>query len=411
MISPSPQRTTPLRTRWLALMVALLLALTACSSSSEVSSAEGASEDTPSGPVAGDAPSGSPTTPGETEEAPEPADDQTAAGTPATGEDPCAPGASQPTTVTVGLQTGRHGMTSGYWIAMGDEFGFFEDVNIDIDDVAFSSATDLLNGLTAGELDVNVMGSEGMISASQGGDMIAIAGAVNSSIWEPVSAPEFTTWDDLRGATVGVSNVNGVNAHAFRLMAELAGLDPEAELEFVQAGATAEAFLALRGGQIDALPAAPPTNFLAAAEGFTTYGFAPEGTEVPKISALQILTSRAWAEANDVVATCFMRALLRLIEFVEDPANREDVIEMSIPILQGGSSVVEEEFLIQAIELYVDDPVLAPYVWHDLHLPEESFDNAMRIFVAGASIDADSAITYDDYVDHTYLDEAIAAEG
>ena len=112
-----------------------------------------------------------------------------------------------------------------------------------------------------------------------------------------------------------------------------------------------------------------------------------------------------------MVATCFMRALLRLIEFVEDPANREEVIDVSIPILQGGSSVIEEEFLIQAIELYVDDPVLAPYVWHDLHLPQDSFDNAMEIFIAGGSIEAADAIGYEEYVDHTYLDAAIAAEG
>ncbi len=410
MIIPTPHRTIR-RTRWLAMMVALLLSLTACSSSDEVSVDDGPSEDVAETTPADDPTSDPSTASAATEESGEPSDDQPAAPTPVAEDDPCAPGASDPTTVTVGLQTGRHGMTSGYWIAMADEFGFFDDVNITIDDVAFSSATDLLNGLTAGELDVNVMGSEGMISASQGADAIAIAGAVNASIWEPVSAPEFTTWDDLRGATVGVSNVNGVNAHAFRLMAELAGLDPETELEFVQAGATAEAFLALRGGQIDALPAAPPTNFLAAAEGFTTYGFAPEGTEVPKISSLQILTTRAWAEANDVVATCFMRALLRLIEFVEDPANREEVIDVSIPILQGGSSVVEEEFLIQAIELYIDDPVLAPYVWHDLHLPQDSFDNAMEIFITGGSIEAADAIEYEEYVDHTYLDAAIAAEG
>ena len=190
-----------------------------------------------------------------------------------------------------------------------------------------------------------------------------------------------------------------------------AGIGLGIAAEFVQAGATAEAFLALRGGQIDALPAAPPTNFLAADEGFTTYGFAPEGTEVPKISALQIITTREWAESNDVVLTCFMRALLRMIDFVEDPANREDVIEVSIPILQGGSSTIEEEHLIQAIELYIDDPLLAPYVWHDLHLPQDSFEAAMEIFIAGASIEADSAVAYEDYVEHTYLDAAIEAEG
>ena len=378
------------------MMAVLLVALTACSSSDDATGTNEAADGAPSpssAPVDGSA------------------EDRTAGATPAAEHDECDPGASEPRTVTVGLQTGRHGMTSGYWIAMADEFGFFDDVHIDIDDVAASSATDLLNGLAAGELEVNVMGSSGMISASQGGDVIAVAGAVNSSIWEPISAPEFTTWDDLRGATIGVSNVNGVNAHAFRRMAELAGLDPEADLEFVQAGATAEAFLALRGGQIDALPAAPPTNFLAADEGFTTYGFAPEGTEVPKISALQIITTREWAESNDVVLTCFMRALLRMIDFVEDPANREDVIEVSIPILQGGSSTIEEEHLIQAIELYIDDPLLAPYVWHDLHLPQDSFEAAMEIFIAGASIEADSAVAYEDYVEHTYLDAAIEAEG
>lgn len=404
MLIPSEFRFT--WTRALALTMVLLSGLTACSSSDD----DTATADDDSARV-----SEAPSSTGDDDAADSAASaDDTAADaetdTAAVVEDPCAPGASEPTLVTVGLQTGRHGMTTGYWIAMAEEFGYFEEVNIEIDDVAASSATDLLNGLTAGELEVNVMGSAGMISASQGADMIAVAGAVNSSIWEPISASEFQTWDDLRGATIGVSNVNGVNAHAFRQMAELAGLDPETDLEFIQAGATAEAFLALRGGQIDALPAAPPTNFLAADEGFTTYGFAPEGTDVPKISALQILTSREWAESNDVVLTCFMRGILRLIDFVEDPSNRDEVIEVSLPILQGGSSTIEDEHLIQAIELYIDDPLLAPYVWHDLHLPEDSFQAAMDIFIAGGSIEADNAIAYEDFVDHTYIDAAIAAE-
>ena len=125
---------------------------------------------------------------------------------------------------------------------------------------------------------------------------------------------------------------------------------------------------------------------------------------------VSILTSREWAESNDVVLTCFMRGILRLIDFVEDPSNRDEVIEVSLPILQGGSSTIEDEHLIQAIELYIDDPLLAPYVWHDLHLPEDSFQAAMDIFIAGGSIEADNAIAYEDVDDHTYNDAAIAAE-
>ena len=35
----------------------------------------------------------------------------------------------------------------------------------------------------------------------------------------------------------------------------------------------------------------------------------------------------------------------------------------------------------------------------------------MEIFIAGGSIEAADAIGYEEYVDHTYLDAAIAAEG
>ncbi|MFT8473493.1 ABC transporter substrate-binding protein [Acetobacter persici] len=149
-------------------------------------------------------------------------------------------------------------------VPVAREKGFFARYNIEVDYVNFGGATDqLLEALATGKAD----GAPGMAlrwlkPLQQGFDVKLVAG-LHAGCMYLMTTQDSTlhTLTDLKGKTVGVTDIGGPERNFFSIRFKEAGIDPEADISW-------RAFppdllpLALQRGEVQAISDADPVSWI-----------------------------------------------------------------------------------------------------------------------------------------------------
>ena len=88
--------------------------------------------------------------------------------------------------------------------------------------------------------------------------------------------PRIKQWTDLKGGTAGVSTYGSLTDQLTRYILKRNGLEPEKDVQIVQAGTTASMLQALKAGRLALAILSPPFKWMAQEAGFTQLG-APDG--------------------------------------------------------------------------------------------------------------------------------------
>ncbi|GBQ88358.1 ABC transporter substrate-binding protein [Gluconobacter albidus] len=141
--------------------------------------------------------------------------------------------------------------------------GFFKKYNLDIDYVNFAGATDqLLEALSTGKAD----GAPGMAlrwlkPLQQGFDVKLVAGLHAGCMYLMTTPPTgIKTLPDLKGKTIGVTDIGGPDRNFFSIRLKEAGIDPETDVQWRQFPADLLP-LALQRGDIQAFSDADPFSY------------------------------------------------------------------------------------------------------------------------------------------------------
>lgn len=306
--------------------------------------------------------------------------------------------APEMTTVTYGSQGGI-GYSTGLWVALGEELGFFDEANIAPDMITVTSGPDAINGLISGEIQLNIMGSEGFIAADRGADVISVATVTDTSQFLNLATSEIGSWDDLDGRTAGLSGLDTIPALFFRRTIEQFGY-ADGDIDYVVVGGTTQRQAALEAGQIDVAPVSMPAAFYLEQEGYTNLGVAPEGQEPETIINVEFNTSRSWAEENPEVLRAFLHAYKRTLDWVRDPANRDDLVERVIAINED-----DEEAARATLDFYFFDPPTDLFFPEDMRHHPDAFATTLQAYQELGSIPEGSTLSEDDYIDYSYLPE------
>ncbi|GBR16742.1 ABC transporter substrate-binding protein [Gluconobacter frateurii] len=148
-------------------------------------------------------------------------------------------------------------------VPVAKEKGFFKKYNLNIDYVNFAGATDqLLEALSTGKAD----GAPGMAlrwlkPLQQGFDVKLVAG-LHAGCMYLMTAPStgIKTLTDLKGKTVGVTDIGGPDRNFFSIRLKEAGLDPETDVQWRQFPADLLP-LALQRGDVQAISDADPFSY------------------------------------------------------------------------------------------------------------------------------------------------------
>lgn len=142
--------------------------------------------------------------------------------------------------------------------------GFFARYNIDVDYVNFAGATDqLLEALSTGKAD----GAPGMAlrwlkPLQQGFDVKLVAG-LHAGCMYLLAPPNggIKQLADLRGKTVGVTDIGGPDRNFFSIRLKEAGIDPESDVQWRQYPADLLP-VALQRGDVQAITDGDPFSYL-----------------------------------------------------------------------------------------------------------------------------------------------------
>jgi NitT/TauT family transport system substrate-binding protein len=166
----------------------------------------------------------------------------------------------------VGLAGIEPGM-GGLWMAK--EAGFLAKEGLDVEFVFFSSGTEGVQALVAGDPAVMSVGGPPLINAMvAGADIVLIAELLGTTPYTLFAAPNIHAPSDLKGKRIGVSKFGSGADFAIRYALGKLGLNPTKDLTFLQLGEQAMRLAALRAGNIDATVFTPPETLIARRLGY-----------------------------------------------------------------------------------------------------------------------------------------------
>jgi len=147
------------------------------------------------------------------------------------------------------------------------EAGLYRKYGLRDEMIFIPGAATTMQALLAGEIEfVNSSGSPAINSILQGADVSIIATSYDSMPYSLIVNKDIRTAADLKGKTMGVARLGGINEVGIRLALERFRINPK-EVTFVSTGADPTRIAAVQTGVTAATVLAPPALFQASSLG------------------------------------------------------------------------------------------------------------------------------------------------
>lgn len=270
-----------------------------------------------------------------------------------------APGASADGTSNVRMQTYASG--SYYLGYVTDKLGNFKKEGVNVEFIDVNSGTQAANGLLSGSLDMAVLNPfivQPLLAQGQKLQVVSGYKGPNSPL---IGSKEFTdtSWPksllQLKGKTIGVVALGGTEQQLCQIALRGAGLAND-DYTFVATGTSQGAGAALENGNTDAACLSDAPAAALVADGFPrlfsfTDRTSPDSTYTPEILAIdkhfsysQVWAKPDWATNNAETVTKIRTAMAETIEWMNDPANLDELISILTNSQFRVQTLSEEEF-------------------------------------------------------------------
>lgn len=148
--------------------------------------------------------------------------------------------------------------------------GFFADAGLDAEVVTFEGDADLVKATLGGTVDVAIASLAGVITSVNAGQNVEVYyGGFNMPAFAFYAADGIESVDDGKGMNWGVTSYGSSTDLLTRYALSQEGLDPDGDVNIVQAGPSAPRLAAMKAGALDVNIFAPPITFQAEEEGYT----------------------------------------------------------------------------------------------------------------------------------------------
>jgi NitT/TauT family transport system substrate-binding protein len=179
------------------------------------------------------------------------------------------------TTVRIGLPVAATSFMPVYVAAERT----YKEEGLNVELVSFRGDAEVAQALAADSVDVNVASLNGLINMINAGQPVkAFYAGFYQADFAWIARPEVKSWADLRGRGVGVSTYGSLTDFLTRYALRKHGLEPERDVQIVQAGGSPQSSQALKAGRLDAAILSPPFKWQLTDEGFTQLG--TQATEI-----------------------------------------------------------------------------------------------------------------------------------
>ncbi len=197
---------------------------------------------------------------------------------------------------------------------------------LDIELVSFRGDAEVAQALAGNSIDLSLQSLDGLINLINAGQGVQgfYAGFYQSDFaW--FAQPKIKQWKELKGGTAGVSTYGSLTDQLTRFMLKRNGLEPEKEVQIVQAGTTASMLAALKANRLTLAILSPPFKWMAQETGFT-----PLGTQMdiaPQWPKHAYLAKTKFIADNPNTLRAFLRAHVAALRLARaDPALTVDIL-------------------------------------------------------------------------------------
>ncbi|MBX5491723.1 MAG: ABC transporter substrate-binding protein [Chloroflexi bacterium] len=246
-----------------------------------------------------------------------------------------APGASTPGARSapatppepVALRYGPVTFTAMFWpLYLGEAKGWFTEEGVNLEVIMFRVSSDATRALSADSIDIAGTAFDSAVLAVEGGaDVVAVSGILNKPLYNLIVRPEIRSVTDLRGKTLGVSDLRDGSTILLQRALDREGLHP-GEYDMVQAGGTPDRYAAVKSGAVAGAMLSQPNDFIAMAEGYPSLLLVSD--IIPDYQFTANVVRRSWAQRNEDALARFHRVWIRACRWLYDPANKAEAISI-----------------------------------------------------------------------------------
>jgi len=207
--------------------------------------------------------------------------------------------------------------------------GYFAGEGFDVEVTATPNSTDQMRGLSQGKFDIVSTAFDNLLawSGREGAEIIAIAQISDKTVLPIFVRPEIQNWSDLKGKKLAADAVDTAFALVLRRVLLAHGLDmTKGDYELVALGATGARLESMTRGDTYAGVLNPPFDTKALSAGMRRIGDSKE--VLPDYPNTVLAVSRDWAQKNRDTVVAYLRAWLKGMAWVKDPANRAVAIKL-----------------------------------------------------------------------------------
>lgn len=272
------------------------------------------------------------------------------------------------------------------------EKGFYLKEGVDPEVTYVGNVASTVQQLAGGSFDIAMSTFDTAIRAIEGGaSAVMIGGFVTKYPYSIVSSPSIKSVQDLKGKQVILPFPKDLLTSAWNRWVREQGLDPKS-IDQVYDGATPNRFNALVAGTVQAALVTQPFDFRAAAQGYKQ--LLDIGAYAKEYGFLVILGRPQWLSANGDTARAYLRALSAGVDWLYDPANRDEAIAILVKYTK-----LDPSFAAQTYDYYVKD--LQPFS-RKLAIPDQIVTSTLKTLVELGDV-KQTDTTGKKLVDRSYL--------
>jgi len=214
------------------------------------------------------------------------------------------------------------------WVASAK--GMFREEGLDVQLIVTGESENQLALADARELEFFHQAADHFVREIEAGKNYVVLHTITRAANDLLVRPEFNTFEDLRGKTIALDNLQTGYWLMYKKVLQKYGLHPGDYILATGSGGAANRIKAVRENRAQFTYMNAPESVQAELDGFPILTNLSE--HYPEFPASSIGARRDWAESNRDTVVAYLRAYIRATEWLLDPVNRDEAIKIATTI-------------------------------------------------------------------------------